>query len=1471
MQPYRVAYPNLSFFYPVFFKAVPNDDKIVVGQLDGNIYWISTDENTTQKNTLVDLSDEVGFVWDGGLLGLAIHPNYGNGDNYFYIFYTTEDSNSNDYPNSYLGQNCDLEQYYGNFLILERFEVDPSTLALIPGSRTTLIKDRMYGTTHRGGGMEFGDDGFLYLTTGDQTAWKKSQDFINNLDGGVLRLDVDKDPTKSHPATRTKPQDVGEADEITGVEYWIPNDNPFVNAAGTNFEEYWSVGLRNPFRMTKDSETGKFYIGDVGLNKHEEVNILEKGKNYGWPVFEGYADGPNGCVSELLNDMPHEGPLLAFPRANVNSLIGGYVYRGSEMPELYGKYICADYGSGEELWTVDIDDGSFEQLAIFSPANVISFGEDHNKELFILKAGANTTLYKMISPTAIDYDSFPQTLTETGAFTNLNTLEVDDGIIPYELIESFWSDGALKKRWLAIPNDGAYDTEGERIDYSENGDWEFPVGSVIIKHFELPVDDNNPSVTKKIETRFSIVGDDGKFYFLTYNWNDQETEAYLQEVALDETVDIATTSGGTRTQTWHFPSNSECTSCHNSANKGALGLRSRFLNKDLTYDATGLTGNQLVTLSHLGIIDESITDTDTPNILTSKSIYDASASLDEKARSYLDLNCAYCHRTDNNNRAQFDLRLFNSLEATEILNADILSPLNVSPDEEIIFPGNASKSILYHRIASVDPVVMMPPLSKSVVDTEALNMIASWINQLETPESTFNSPDESTNLALLKSASLSGSVTNGRGKFEDILYDPRVSNYYDPTEFNEYGLDYTTNLGTPTIDDAFQWQVNWPNPKNINYITFGGSYADAPQPNTMWRISYRLDNVWTILDDGQGGWINNGIFAWDGTTQEPIQADAIKVELYSDGVNEVTGVHLRGRGGKSTGLIDDSLTTPKATLIQFLPYTNSCGIAIPNEAMVYCNDTWSNNVGPSLTSDNKNVLIADGTWTINEDEQFNINDLVIANGAALIIKEGASLKINGDLTNNGSLILESISTKYSSLIVDGASVGEMSYKRHVNGFASAAKNDLISSPFVGEIFGDFATANPNIYENPLNTDQKLFGIFDEPLGDFLTYVTSDIDDAAAPLTNGVGFRAARDASEDAIDGSTFTFSGTLRSGAFNVPITESSSAYAGWNLIGNPYPSYMDFDTFFALNEDQLDISNHKAIYGYDGNASDGWIIYNNLTPNRLIAPGQGFFVKVKSGGGSITFSPNMRSTGNSDDFIQGRNSTSHLGYINLMMTSEVNTYTTEVYFNANASLGLDPGYDAASFDQSNSNFSLHTHLVENSVGSNFAVQALSGDALNNVRIPLAINASQGDNITISINESDVSSAINVYLEDTSNNTFTRLNEDSYNFIANAEITGVGRFYLLFENQSLTTPEESIKDLNIFTDYVNKSIVIDGPVLQNTNAILYDLRGREMTKSQLSTTKVKHVIKTEHLSSGIYILELNNKLGSKRIEKLIIK
>ncbi len=444
---YEVAFPNLTFDSPIIFTPVPNQTKIVVGQLNGLVYWMEDDNNTLNSIQILDLTAEVGDrnegqVWDGGFLGLAIHPDFGTtGNNYFFIYYTTASANPT--LGGPQGFSCNVETFSDNYLKLERFEVNPVTMDFVPNSRVTMINRRLYNTTHRGGGMEFGNDGFLYLSTGDQAAYINAQELDENLDGGVLRLDVDMiGTTVSHAPIRTlSSPGAGEADEFSGVAYFIPNDNPFPSPSGATFEEYYTIGHRNPHRMTKDRATGTFYIGEVGENTHEEINVVGAGNNYGWPLFEANAPFNPGCAVSLYPGTTHATPLTQFSRAEATSITGGYVYRGSNLPGLVGKYIAADYGQTDVIYEIDINTGAKQALGVFQPLDIISFGQDASGELYLLRLGDNSNLYRLTA--SIDLDDAPALLSQTNAFTDLTNLTVSDGFVPYDMIASFWSDGAL--------------------------------------------------------------------------------------------------------------------------------------------------------------------------------------------------------------------------------------------------------------------------------------------------------------------------------------------------------------------------------------------------------------------------------------------------------------------------------------------------------------------------------------------------------------------------------------------------------------------------------------------------------------------------------------------------------------------------------------------------------------------------------------------------------------------------------------------------------------------------------------------------------------------------------------------------------------------------------------------------------------------------------------------------------------------
>ncbi|QDV10020.1 Soluble aldose sugar dehydrogenase YliI precursor [Planctomycetes bacterium Poly30] len=719
------AYPALTFRDPLVYTPEPHTNRIALATRQGVIWTFENDQATTTKTPFLDLTDRCAVVWDGGFLGLAFHPNYGlaglPSSEYVYVFYCyTPDGN---YPTNYANNG-----FFNCFLRISRFTVPTGTNQADPNSELVMMQHRLYNGSHRSGHLAFGPDGFLYVPIGDQFRYETAQDIVNNLEGGIHRIDVDMDPARSHAPRRTLP--LSYSDEWSGVGYWIPNDNPFLDPTGSQFEEYYSVGHRNPHRMTFDQVTGELWVGEVGGGLREEINLIERGGNGGWPFREGFSAGPRSEPASYVGTLTE--PVVDFLRSESNAIIGGYVYRGARHPGLYGKYICAGY-SQRRIFAIERNPvtGTYTKSVIgsFTPGGAITFGQDHDGEIYIGRQNGNTPLY-MLNATNPTPDP-PQLLSQLGAFTDLAALTPRAGLIPYDLNAPFWSDAALKSRWIAVPNDGSHNTAAEQIDFdARGGNWDFPAGTVAVKHFELGTDETDPTVKKRLETRFVVHTEDG-FYAVTYRWNEEGTDAVLQTSRSQETITIET-EDGSRDQVWTYPGRQDCLLCHAPVTGGGLGLRTHQLNRDMTYPGSGVVDNQLRTLAHLGIFGAALQEADIPGLPKAAGLTDESASLELRARSYLDTNCSHCHRADASTRAVFDARLETPLYATDLLFGSVADELDVA-GARVIQPRETHRSISLLRASALGGIAM-PPIAKSLVDEPGVEVLADWIRNLSPSE-----------------------------------------------------------------------------------------------------------------------------------------------------------------------------------------------------------------------------------------------------------------------------------------------------------------------------------------------------------------------------------------------------------------------------------------------------------------------------------------------------------------------------------------------------------------------------------------------------------------------------------------------------------------------------------------------------------------------------------------------------------------
>jgi uncharacterized repeat protein (TIGR03806 family) len=321
---------------------------------------------------------------------------------------------------------------------------------------------------------------------------------------------------------------------------------------------------------------------------------------------------------------------------------------------------------------------------------------------------------------ATSTDPFPALLSQTGAFSDVASLTAAPGLIPFEVNAPLWTDGALKWRWIAVPTNA-------QITFAAAAPWTFPPGTVLVKHFELGVNETNPAIRRRVETRLLIVAANGTAFGATYRWRTNHLEADLLPGGLSENIVIDTPTG-TRKQRWAYPGRDDCLSCHNPRAGWALGPKTAQLNRDATYAATGVTDNQLRAWSHIGLFANPPEESAIPDLSRMAGLADTSAPLEARARSYLDSNCAHCHQPGGPAHAYFDARYDTPLEQQGMINARVAQDFNVL-GARLIAPGDADRSTVLLRQMFLDSY-RMPPLGRNVNDARAVQVFREWIDGL---------------------------------------------------------------------------------------------------------------------------------------------------------------------------------------------------------------------------------------------------------------------------------------------------------------------------------------------------------------------------------------------------------------------------------------------------------------------------------------------------------------------------------------------------------------------------------------------------------------------------------------------------------------------------------------------------------------------------------------------------------------------
>ncbi len=708
------AFPGTTFTAPIAVATpVGETNRLFVLERAGRVTAI-TNLAAPNRTVVMDISSKISSTGgEEGLLGLALHPGFAT-NGYFFLFYSTTTTTPTPGGTNSLHQR------------VSRFQMStPGGNSAPTNSEQVLITQYDQAGNHNGGDLHFGADGYLYVSVGDggdqNDSQNNTQTIRKNFFSGILRLDVNKLPANLPPNPHIA---------LGGVtNYFVPADNPWatsnlvgdLNPGGVKRTEFYAVGLRNPWRFSFDPVTGWLYCGDVGSGSREEVDVITKGGNYGWAFREGFIGGPKSNPSNTVAI----NPIIDYPHGssgtNVgNSITGGIVYRGSNLPDLTGCYIYADYTGPGNVWALRWDGTTVTQFRqLFQDSGIVAFGRDpRNGD--VLAADLSSGLQRLVNTTNIT-SSFPLTLADTGAFTNLTaltnqtqSLTANSDLLPYDINTPFWSDGARKSRWFFMATNGA------KIGFAPEGNWSLPTGMAWVKHFDLELTNGVPSSARRLETRLLVRNSNG-VYGVTYRWGSSLTNAALVgDLGLDEAFTL--NDGGTlRTQVWHYPSRSECLTCHTPANGFAAGFNTVQLNRDFNYG--GSNANQIAVASAAGLFTAPATNLHALRALAAGT--NTSASLEWRVRSYLAANCAHCHQPGGAALGYWTASITNATATAGLINGPLVNN-GGNTNARVIVPGSAANSMLLTRIATRGPG-QMPPLGTSVPDTQAVQLVRAWI------------------------------------------------------------------------------------------------------------------------------------------------------------------------------------------------------------------------------------------------------------------------------------------------------------------------------------------------------------------------------------------------------------------------------------------------------------------------------------------------------------------------------------------------------------------------------------------------------------------------------------------------------------------------------------------------------------------------------------------------------------------------
>ena len=495
-------------------------------------------------------------------------------------------------------------------------------------------------------------------------------------------------------------------------------------------------------------------------------------------------------------------------------------------------------------------------------------------------------------------------------------------------------------------------------------------------------------------------------------------------------------------------------------------------------------------------------------------------------------------------------------------------------------------------------------------------------------------------------------------------------------------------------------------------------------------------------------------------------------------------------------------------------------------------------------SDNIATVQTDGST--HTHTQLNI----YSNGQLIISKDG-KLTITGEITNDGTLTIQTDIDESGSLIAKAATNPTLTFSKTFSDGQWTLISPVVSGEIVNDIDNNLAT----------NSGKSAIGYWDNTAGTpaWVNYNTG----VSTTLTAGKGYQINRSGA------GTVNFTGAMINSDQTAAITTESGVKGNWNLVGNPFPSYLHLNSnsdgsnnFITINSSKLDGS-YQAAYAWDGSAYD---TYNQSSGAMKIAPGEAFFVYA-GGDDNVSFTEAMQVHEGGQGFIGRSNSKKDLDYKNAglkikMVDASKSTSYTKIYFNNNSTKGLDPGYDAGVF----SSQGVSTRLVEEDKGIDLAIQSLAYSDMDDVVIPLGINAKAGD-VGLVLLENTIPYDVGIYLEDKKNNTIVPF-ENAIQFTSSEDVSGTGRFFLHFKKEELDV-NNLPSEIKIYATN-DKSIMVEGlqRFEENPTLKLYGLNGELLKERVLNKENGTETVDVHELSRDIYIVNLN--IGSQIINKKIL-